>query len=157
MKHHYVLIFLAGLIILTYVLDSVVEPLAVPLASPYSYFTPQTMFTYPFTTTSIILKSIVVFIVPLLILSYIGLKKLVNGLILIVLLGFMQLYSLQSVLTHSNLISLEWSLSLALGGLFLLIPAIIYIIIGLTQKVHKKLTGSNEIDIENKEFSVDEE
>ncbi|PIR79955.1 MAG: hypothetical protein COU25_02585 [Candidatus Levybacteria bacterium CG10_big_fil_rev_8_21_14_0_10_35_13] len=151
MKSEHIFILIVGLLILTYVLDAVANPLSIVLTTPYHYFNTKTMLTYAFTSTSIILKSVVLFITPLLLLSFIGLRKTIEGLILLVLSGFMQLYSLQSVLTHSYLIPLEWSLSLTLAGMFLLIPTIFYLIVGLTQKVHKKLTDPYSDDTQMQE------
>jgi len=52
----------------------------------------------------------------------------------------MQLYALQDVATRAHVIPLEWSLALTLTGVVLLIPAIIFIIIGFVKKAQKSLT-----------------
>jgi len=157
MKREHFLILIVGLFILTYVLDAIANPLTITLATPYNYFTPETMLLYAFTTTSIVLKSVALFIAPLLLLSLMESRKVTKGLILLVLSGLVQLYSLQRVLTNSQSIPLEWALSLTLTGMALLIPAVFFIIVGLTQNVHKKLTDSDSEDMQTQETASDEE
>lgn len=134
MKQEHFLILVVGLLILTYVLDAVVNPLPVALITPYHYFNPEIMFTYPFTTTSIILKALALIIASILILSFLGFKKITNGAILLVLAGLMQLYSLQSVVSNSQIIPLEWSISITLAGVVLLFISLFYLITGIVGK-----------------------
>lgn len=140
MKQEYVLVTIIGLLILAYVLDAVVNPLSLQLPSPYHYFDPEILSKYTFTTTSIIIKSISLFMFPLWFLTFLDFNKLIKGSILLVLSGLMQLYALQDVATNSQVIPLEWSLSLTLTGVFLLIPAVFYTIAGMTKKVSKSLS-----------------
>ena len=146
MKHEHMLILIIGLLILTYVLDAIANPLSLTLATPYHYFNSETMLTYAFTTTSIVLKSVALFIAPFLLLSFMEFRKVTKGLILLVLSGLMQLYALQDVATNAQAIPLEWSLSLTLTGMALLIPTVFYLILGLTQKVHKGLADETTPD-----------
>ncbi len=143
MKQEYIVILIIGFLILSYVLDAVVNPLQLNLTSPYHFFDPELLAKYPFTTFSIFLKATAAFMTPILILSYLGLNKLINGSILIVLSGLMQLYALQDVVSGSQIIPLEWSLALALAGVILLIPAIIYLIIGFAKKTHQAVIADN--------------
>lgn len=134
------MIIIVGLLVLAYVLDAIVNPLKIRLATPYHFFDPGILSKYIFTSTSIFIKSIALIMAPLWILSLIGLNKLTKGAILFVLAALMQLYALQDVASNAKVIPLEWSISLSLAGVILLIPAIIYILIGLTKKAHKSLT-----------------
>ena len=140
MKQEYILVIIIGLLILAYVLDAVVNPLKLQLPSPYHFFDPSFLSKYTFTTTSIVIKAIALVIAPLWFLSFLDLSKLTKGAILLVISGLMQLYALQDVATGAQVIPLEWSLSLTLTGVVLLIPTIIFILIGLTKKAHKSLT-----------------
>ncbi|MDD5416194.1 MAG: hypothetical protein PHE48_04295 [Candidatus Daviesbacteria bacterium] len=140
MKQEYILVIIIGLLIFAYVLDAVVNPLKLRLATPYHFFDPDILSKYTFTTTSIIIKSIALIMAPLWFLSFLHLSKLTKGAILFVLAALIQLYALQDVASNSRVIPLEWSISLALTGAILLIPAIIYILIGFTKKAHKSLT-----------------
>lgn len=140
MKQEYILIIIIGLLILAYVLDAVVNPLKLQLPSPYHFFDPAILSKYTFTTTSIVIKSIALMMAPVWFLSFLDFNKLTKGAILLVLSGLMQFYALQDVATGTQVIPLEWSLSLTLTGVVLLIPAVIYILIGFTKKAHKSLT-----------------
>ena len=157
MKHEYILVIVIGLLIFAYVLDAVVNPLKLRLATPYHFFDPDILSKYTFTTTAIIIKSIALIMAPLWFLSFLSLNKLTKGAILLVLAALIQLYALQDVASNSKVIPLEWSISLALTGAVLLIPSILYIIIGLTQKAHKNLTESPYDDFtkETKEENSD--
>ena len=137
MKQEYILVIIIGLLILTYVLDAVVNPLKLQLPTPYHFFDPGILSKYPFTTTSIVIKSVALFLAPVWFLSFLDLSKLTKGAIILVLSGLMQLYSLQDVAIGGRVIPLEWSLSLTLTGVALLIPGIIYLLIGLTKKATK--------------------
>lgn len=140
MKNEYILFFAVGLFILAYVLDAIVNPLKLQLATPYHYFDTSILTKYTFTTTSIVIKSIALIMASLWFLSFLSLNKLIKGTILLVISGLMQLYALQDVATNSQIVPLEWSLSFTLTGVILLIPAVFYILIGLTKKATKAIT-----------------
>lgn len=134
MKQEFFLILIAGLLILAYVLDAVVNPLYLKLVTPYHYFDPQILSKYTFTTTSIVIKSVALMIASIWFLSFLSFNKLIKGAILLVLSGLMQLYALQEVATNARVVPLEWTLSLTLTGVALLIPAVLYIIMGVFKK-----------------------
>lgn len=149
MKKEYVLTFITGLFILAYVLDSVVNPLKLKLTSPYHYFiTPNIMTIYVFTTASIFIKALGLFLTPLLALSFLEFNRLVSGLALLILAGLAQLYALQDVATNSQALPLEWSVSLTVAGAALLVPAVVNILLGLLKQAHQKLVGPDEISEE---------
>lgn len=141
MKKEYTLVFIAGLFILAYVLDAVVNPLSVDLATPYHYLDPQYLTQYPFTTASIAIKALGLFITPLWLLSFMDGKHMAKGSILLVLAGLMQLYALQEVTTGAQLVPLEWSLSLSVAGVVLLLPAILHLIRGGISGMARSITG----------------
>lgn len=140
MKKEYPLIFASGFVLLAYILDAVAKPLSLSLTTPYHYFTPATISLYPFTTVSIVLKSIAFIIIPPLLLSRFGLRKLTTGIILFILSVLIQLYALQDVVSKSFVVPLEWSLAFALSGAVLLLPSLLYVLIGLFEKprLHQK-------------------
>lgn len=140
MKQEYVLIIIIGLLILTYVLEAIVNPLQLQLPSPYHFFDPTVLSKYIFSATSIMLRGVALIMASLWFLSFLHLSRLTKGAILLVISALMQFYALQDVATNSQVIPLEWSLSLTLTGVMLLVPAVLYIIIGLTQKASKSLS-----------------
>lgn len=144
MKQEYILVVIIGLLILAYVLDAIVNPLRLQLPSPYHYFDPEVLTTYPFTTASIIIKSVAMIMAPIWFLSFLDFGKLTKGAILLFLSGLMQLYALQDVATNAQVIPLEWSLSLTLTGVILLFPAILYLVAGIFGKIHKSFADDEE-------------
>ena len=146
MKQEHTLVLIIGLLILAYVLDAIVQPLGVKLTTPYHYLDPKIISSYAFTTTSIVIKSVALFILPLWLFSFFSFKKFTKGVFLLVLSGLMQLYSLQDVVTGTNLVPVEWAISLTLAGVILLIPTILYIVAGGAEKVHKTLLDEPEYE-----------
>src|SRR3989344_1827987 len=134
MKREHWLAAIIGLLILAYVLDSVVNPLTIGLPTPYHFFIPEILKTYPFTVTSIFIKSLALFITPLLLLSFTGFKKVLKGILLLISSGLLQLYALQDVASGAHTVPLEWSLSFTLTGVAILFTSIIYILMGFLQK-----------------------
>ena len=134
MKQEYWLATIIGFVIFAYVLDSVVNPLSIALPTPYHFFIPEILKTYPFTVTSIVIKSLALFITPLLLLSFTGFKKVLKGILLLIASGLLQLYALQDVASGAHTVPLEWSLSFTLTGVLLLFTSIAYILMGFLQK-----------------------
>ena len=134
MKKEYSLIFVVGLFLLGYLLDSVVNPLNISLSTPYHYFNPQYLTKYPFTTVSIFVKALGLFVTPLWVLSFLERKYTLKASILLILGVLMQLYALQDIVTDSKIVPIEWSLSISLAGGVLLVPMIMFFVMGLFVK-----------------------
>lgn len=146
MKQEYTLIAIIGLLLAAYVLEAIVHPLTLELATPYHYINPEFLITYPFTTTVISVRAIAIFLTPIWIMSFIeGRHGLKAGLSLL-LAALTQLYVLQELALGAKILPLEWALALALAGLAMLPMIIAYIIRGSMSAAHSKLT--NEEDLE---------
>jgi hypothetical protein len=141
MKKEYTLIFIVGLFLLAYVLDTVVEPLTTVLASPYAYISSDIFSQYPFTGASIIIKALGIFLTPLFLLSFMEKQYVARGLILLIVAGLTQLYGIQELTTGAKLLPIEWTVSLALGGAALLVPMVFYFIRGTFSSVSKGIAG----------------
>lgn len=124
----YQLLIIVGLFIFGYILEALVNPLQVSLPSPYAFLSPIYFLKYPFTTAIILIKSVAIFWTPLLLLSFIRKAYAAKGSILLVVAGLLQLYTLQELATGAQVMPLEWSLALALGGILLLLPVVIFFI-----------------------------
>ena len=140
----YTMIIIAGLFLLAYLLDIVVDPITLNLVTPYSYLAPQYLLRYPFTTASIFIKSLGLFLSPLWFLSFFKEHFYAKGGILLVLASLMQLYALQEVATNTQIIPLEWSLSLSIGGAALLVPSVLFIIRGVIVSTKEKFNPPNQ-------------
>ena len=139
MKKENLFFIILGFFLLAYLLDAVVNPLSLRLAIPYEYFTNKTLTTYPFTTVSIFLKAFGIFLLPLLLLSYLGISTFVKGIVTLILSALLQLYAVQDIASRSNVVPLEWSLGLTAAGVLLIIPTVIFLILGLLSGVHHNL------------------
>lgn len=146
MKKEYTLIFIVGLFLLAYVLDTVVEPLEVVLASPYAYISSDIFSQYPFTGASIAIKALGVFLTPLFLLSFMEKQYTAKGLILLIVAGLTQLYGIQELATGAKLLPIEWTVSLALGGAALLVPMVLYFTRGTFSSVSKGIAGPLDED-----------
>jgi hypothetical protein len=139
MKKEYTLIFIVGLFLLAYVLDAVVDPIEVILASPYQYINPNIFSQYPFTGTSIIIKALGIFLTPLFLFSFMKKQYAAKGLILLIVAGLTQLYGIQELTTGAKLLPIEWTVSLTLGGAALLVPMVLYFTRGTFSSVSKNI------------------
>lgn len=150
MKKEYLFVFIVGLLILSYVLDAVSNPLSLSLATPYHYFNSDTLMLYAFSTTSIVVKAIALFTSFVMLISFIKSSFAKAGTTILVS-GLLQLYALQDVATNSQILPLEWALSLTLTGVALIIPAILYLIFGFVKSIHRSLKSSDNGSSENVE------
>src|SRR3989344_2631202 len=134
MKKDFILILIIGLFTLAYVLDAIVSPLKIRLVTPYHFFT----------SVSIAIKGLAIFLSTLWLISFTGIKTLIKGAILILISAFMQLYTIQEVATRSQTLPLEWALSFTLAGVILIIPGLLYLVLGLFKKLHALVLGKDE-------------
>ena len=151
MKKEYVLVIIIGLFLLSYVLDAVVDPLSIKLATPFEYLNPNHLSKYPFTTASVVIKAIAIFLTPVLLLSTIDGHQTAKGATLLVVIPLMLLYALQDIVTDAHVVPLEWALSITLAAVALLVPMVWYFLQGMVHGVHKQLGGAQEEVSENKE------
>jgi len=135
LEHWFVVVI--GLVIFAYVLDSVVNPLTMDLPTPYHFLTPDTFMLYPFTTVSMLVKAIALVIAPIITLALFGMKKHTKAIILFVVSALYQLYALQDVATNAGAIPVEWSISLSMAGIILIFTSLVYLFLGMGDKVNK--------------------
>lgn len=138
MKKEYLLLSAAGLFLLSYLLDAIVNPLDVALATPYHFLNLDLISKYPFTTASIVIKGVGIIISTLLVLSLAGKHHTAKGAILLVAIPLMQLYALQDMVSGASSIPVEWALSISLSGLVLVVPMIWYFIRGAFSSIAKE-------------------
>lgn len=144
MKKEHTLVIIIGLFLFSYVLEAVVNPLALNIPTPFHYLSGQHISTYPFTTALIVIRAIGIFLTPLLLMSFWEANQTAKGGILLVLIALMQLYALQDVATKAAVVPLEWSLAISMAGLALILPMIAYFILGGLSGVHKGFGGQDE-------------
>ena len=142
MKKEHTLVIIIGLFLLSYVLEAVVNPLALNLPTPYHYISQEYLYTYPFTTALIIIRALGIFLTPILFLSFAEGHYTAKGAVLLVLIALMQLYALQDIATNASVVPLEWALAISMGGIALLIPMVWYFFAGGLSWLHHSLGGS---------------
>ncbi len=140
MKKEYFLIAAVALFILGYVIDWLAGPIGVSILNPFDFLTQPVISDYPFTGVSIGLKAIFILIITLIPLTYIPEKQVAKGVFLIFLTALFELYSIQQIATGYQMVSMTWSLAFSYSGVLLLIPAVIYIVIGIGRLLHRKIT-----------------
>jgi hypothetical protein len=138
----YSLLIIIGLFVFAYVLDSVVKPLSLTLKSPYEFFTSETMALFPYSTASIIVKTIALFLTPLWLFSFSKSKGFGKPAILLIWASLIQLYAVQNVATKARTIPLEWSFALAAAGFVLLFPTVYLFLKALLYTAHRNLTNA---------------
>ena len=143
MPKEYTLIVIAGMFLLSYVLEATVDPLAIELATPFEFLKPLYLSQYPFTAATVGIRSIALFMTPLWLLSFIKKAHYGKGGTILILAALMQLYSLQEIATGTTLVPLEWSLSLSIAGAALLLPAALFILSGMFAAVGEKMAGDS--------------
>lgn len=128
MPKEYVLILIVGLFLLAYLLEAIVDPLSLPIATPYQFLTKAYIAEVPFTTAVIAVRSLAIFITPLWLLSFIAQAFQFKAIALLVVSVLIQLYGVQATASSTVGIPLEWAISFALGGAALSLPMIIFFI-----------------------------
>jgi len=139
MKKEYLLVAVVGMYLLAYLLDAVVDPLKVTLPTPYHFLAPQFLTRFAFSTASIFIRALAIFLTPLFFFSFMDKNFTAKGLTLLILSVLMQLYALQDIATGAQIVPLEWALSISYGGAALLLPMVIYFIKGSLYSMHTKL------------------
>lgn len=137
----YVLLFIVALFLLAYLLDLAVEPLDLAIQSPYYFFNSDLMSAFPFSTVSIFIKALALFLTPLWLFSFFDSKGFAKPILLLLWSALIQLYAVQDVVTKAELVPLEWALSLTASGLALLIPTLVFFIKAIIRSVHRNLSN----------------
>lgn len=138
MKKEFIAVGIIGLFILGHVLDYAAGPVSIVIKSPFEFTSPDIVSRFPFTAVSIVIKTVALFSTFLLLFSFIQKKLFVKGLVLIFIAGLFELYAIQQLATGMMMVPIQWILALASTGLTLLVPAIIFLILGTISMVLEK-------------------
>ncbi len=145
MKKEYTAVAILIMFILAYVFDSIAGPVNILLKSPFDYVNPDLLSRYPFTTVSIVIRTIALFSSILLVFSFFSKKTLQKGLTMLFIAAMFVLYAIQELASGIELIPIQWTMALTWTGLLLVIPSIIMIILGLIfTAIDKTLKPANE-------------
>lgn len=141
-----VLLFVVGiLLLLAYVLDYLAGSVGLLITHPiqltnYTFFAP-----YPLTTFAIVVRSVSLMLSVVLFLSlmeYQYFKKLFISLFL----GFIAfIYGYQQLITNGSITPLLWTIAITYSGVLLILPSVVYLLLGFyyllipPQKVHEEI------------------
>ena len=149
MKKEYLAAIILGLFLLAYIFDTIAGPVSFVLKSPFEFLQGDLLSRYPFTAVSITIKTIALFSSIILVFSMFEKKQLGKGLVMFFIAAMFELYSIQQLATGSNLIPVVWTMTLTATGLLLIIPSLIYIVLGLVFLViDKTIKPVSDNDIE---------
>jgi low affinity Fe/Cu permease len=79
---------------------------------------------------------------PVWLLSFISQHYMGKASFLLVLASLVQLYALQDIVTKANVVPIEWSLSLSVAGLLLLVQAALFFMQGIFMHLKNNLTNA---------------
>lgn len=150
----YLFIFIIGLFLISYVLEATVNPLSVKLATPYEFLSKTYLSQFPFSTAVIIIRSLGIFLIPILLFSFFNGAHFPKSGILLIVSALLQLYAMQEVVSGTTLLPLEWSLSLSIGGLALLVPMIFHLLAGTFFSTVKKVSPKPQESTDKTDFKI---
>ncbi len=139
MKKEYLIFVVLGLIIFGSVLDSISGPVALSIRNPFLFLGGEVLSIYPLTAVSVAAKVLAIIIVAPLALSLIGRQYILKSIVLFVFAAILVLYAIQQFATGLTITPVQWTLSFAFAGIGLLIPSLLYLLIGLLRGTKKVL------------------
>lgn len=142
MKKEYLAAIALAMFIFSYVLDWISGPVSIGVRNPFEFLSMAVISKYPFTTVSVALRAAAIVTCSLLAITFINKQYFVKGTILIVVASLAELYALQQITTGMRLISIQWTLSISVAGLGLIVPGILYILFGVLHWGHGQVAGN---------------
>ncbi|HCU55591.1 hypothetical protein A2574_02550 [Candidatus Shapirobacteria bacterium RIFOXYD1_FULL_38_32] len=131
MKKEYLFIFTFALIVLAHAIDSISGPIALTVKNPYQFLNSPLMSQYPLTTFGIFSRTIGLFLLVWLVLSFISGFNFQKAISLFVIFILSNLYAIQQLATGMKITTVQWTISIAFASTLLLIPLIYYLITGI--------------------------
>lgn len=152
MKKELVFIITICLFLFSYVLDYFAGALRLNITNPIQFLNQKYLMLYPMTFVSLVSRAIALTASVTLLLSLID-KKYITKIIISLFLGFIaEVYAFQQLATGVRFTSVIWTLSISYAGILLLIPIVVYAILGITNflipsqkaNLHLKKDTNNE-------------
>lgn len=131
MKKEYIIGTIGVLLFLSYGIDYISGNVNLPIKNPYDFVSPMVLGRYPLTAVGVALRGLGLGLTVWFLVSVFE-KKYFFKLVLLLVIGLIsQLYAVQQLATGMRTTTVQWTLSLAYGGLFLILPAVIFLIKGV--------------------------
>lgn len=131
MKKEITFVITLGLFLLAYALDYFAGNLNIIVASPIYFLSENYFKLYPMTFVAVIVRSTAIMLSVTLLLSVIDRQYFKKMTIALFLAFVAEIYSFQILATNSNITPLLWTLAISYAGALLVIPIIVYIVLGI--------------------------
>lgn len=156
MKKEITFVVTLGLFILAYALDYFAGNLNIVVASPIYFLSENYFKLYPMTFVAVIVRSVAIMLSVTLLLSVMDRQYFKKMAIALFLAFVAEIYSFQILATNSNITPLLWTLAISYGGVLLIIPTIMYIILGIADFLipHKNTVPLPKIETATSDSSV---
>jgi hypothetical protein len=160
-KREYIVVFAIALFLFAYILDLIAPDFKIVLKNPYQFLDINIIETYPFTSFSIGVRSLAIFVTVIVTFALIKGQYLIKGAGMLLISALSQLYAIQQLVTgqygvdKAGLLSLQWLLSISMGGLLLVIPGVIFVVFGFIYWGHSQFSG-NIYEVEGEDPNSEE-
>lgn len=144
MKKEYSLVTAAVFFLISYLIDRLAGAVHIVAKNPLIFITKSVYLDYPFTSFAIALKTLGLFIMVVLLLSFIEKAYFTKASIVFFLAFFGELYAIQQTATRGTTTPIQWTLAFAYTGILLVIPIIYYFLKGLVLSLHSSLSEGKE-------------
>ncbi len=144
MKKEFIATGILGLVIFGYVLDFVAGPVRLGISSPFAFFSPTVLAQFPFTAVSIAIKTASLCGLILLAFSFVSQKFLTKSAVLVCVAALLILYSIQQIASGAMLLlPIQWLLAFTATGIVLILPTILFFLIGIFHTAYNKFQRKN--------------
>jgi hypothetical protein len=157
MKKEIAFVVAALLFVLAYALDYIAGPVRIAVKDPVMFLTKDQLSIIPLTAVAIGVRTIAIFITTILALSFIEKKFFTKAFIVFFLGGIAELYAIQQMATGGRVTPMQWTLSFAYAGGFLLVSIVFYVIAGIFNAINQGLSGGKKTKSYPKPILSDED
>jgi len=132
------LVIAAILFLVSWLIDKLGGPVSIVVPAPIAFLKSTTLLhTYPFTATSIIIRTLAIFISVMLITSLVRKKYFTKAISIIIVGVLAEFYAIQQLATGSHLATIQWTLSIAYASIILLAGVVWMILKGIWSTFNK--------------------
>jgi hypothetical protein len=137
--------------LLSWFIDRVTGPISIMIGNPVAFLTsPFLLQKYPFTATSIFIRTFALFVSSMLVVSVVERKYFIKALVLFFVGLLAEFYAIQQLATGYHLTTIQWTLSIAYASLILTLGISWMVLKGIWSAFNGKDTpGETEAKKEN--------
>ena len=133
------IVIVAALFLISWGIDKIGGPVSIVVNAPIAFLKSSVLLhTYPFTATSIIIRTVALFISVMLLISYFKGKYFVKAISLFFIGILAEFYAIQQLTTGSRLTTIQWTLSIAYASVTLILGIVWMILKGIWSMFNKQ-------------------